>query len=200
MGVGRVVGIYRCILADPPWKFRDRHTRGAAERHYRTLSLEDLLRLPVADLGAPDSHLWLWCPNAMLADGTAAGVARAWGFEPKTVVTWAKVARDGKTPRIGTGHWVRNATEHMLFSVRGRLAALDRSVPSYFLAPISRIHSRKPDESYRIIERISPGPYLELFATRCMPGWDAVGLAIDGLDIREALARLRLADTVGERG
>ena len=184
---GSAVKRYRCILADPPWQYRDRATRGAAERHYRTLSLEDLLALPVADLAEDDAHLWLWVTNQMLADGTAAKVVRAWGFEPKTVVTWAKTTRDGRRPKIGVGHYVRNATEHLVFAVRGRLAVLDRSVPSYFLAPAQVPHSRKPDVSYDLIMRISPGPYLELFATRIWPGWDAMGLAIDGRDIREAI-------------
>lgn len=181
---------YRCILADPPWQYEDRATRGAAARHYPTLPLSDLLALPVRDLVADHAHLWLWTTNQMLADGIAARVAYAWGFVPKTLLTWVKTTRDGSRPRIGTGHYLRNATEHILFAVRGKLGALDRSVPSYFLAPASKLHSRKPDVSYTIIERISPGPRLELFATRRMPGWDAIGYAMDGLDIREALQHL----------
>ena len=40
-----------------------------------------------------------------------------------------------------------------------------RSQPTWFNAPVTE-HSRKPAEQFAIIERVSPGPYLELFARR----------------------------------
>lgn len=169
---------FRCILADPPWRYRDRATRGAAERHYPTMSVEELCALPVAALAEDDAHLWLWVTNQMLADGTAARVAQAWGFEPKTVVTWCKVVRGGHGPRLGVGHYLRNATEHMLFAVRGRLRPLRRDVPTWFLAPVGR-HSEKPEAAYAIIEAVSPGPRLELFARRRRNGWAVWGNEVD---------------------
>ena len=168
---------YACILADPPWEYRDRNTRGAAARHYPTLSVEALCRLEVAELAAPDAHLWLWTTNQMLADGTATKVARAWGFEPKTVLTWCKARPDGR-PQIGTGHYLRNATEHVLFCVRGRLPVRVRSIPTWFMAPRGR-HSEKPEVVYRIVEQVSPGPYLELFARRRRPGWHVWGNEVE---------------------
>lgn len=168
---------YACILADPPWAYRDRNTRGAAARHYPTLSIEAICQLDVEALAAPDAHLWLWTTNQMLADGTAAKVARAWGFEPKTILTWCKVNRLGHAS-VGTGHYLRNATEHLVFCVRGRLPVRNRAVPTWFTATRRR-HSEKPEAAYRIIELVSPGPRLELFARRRRPGWSAWGNEVE---------------------
>lgn len=150
--VGVPASGFRTILADPPWPAQ------GGERHYRTMSLERIKGLPVADLAASDAHLWLWTTNALLPQ--AYEVARAWGFTVRSPLTWVKF-------RLGLSgpSQLRNATEHLLFCTRGRAPVGFRSQPTWFNAPVTE-HSRKPAEQFAIIERVSPGPYLELFARR----------------------------------
>lgn len=167
---------FKTILADPPWEHMQQNGARGAIVHYRLMSLERIKAMPVSDLAEQDGHLWLWCTNASLRDGY--DVAETWGFTPRSVLTWIKF-------RLGLGHFLRNSTEHVLFCTRGNAPALFRSQPTWINAPVQE-HSRKPDELYAVIERVSPGPYLELFARRRPPsthGWFVWGDEIDA-DIR----------------
>lgn len=165
--------IVRTVVIDPPWSYRDRvngENRGAVN-HYETLSPHDIdrcfyqalrdLNLAVDD----DAHLYNWCTNAFVVE--AHQLARGWGFDPKTLLTWVK-------PQIGMGHYFRNTTEHVVFAVRGTLACKRKDVRTDFSAKRGE-HSAKPDEFFTIVESMSPGPYLELFARRRRPGWYAWG-------------------------
>ena len=145
-------GGFATILVDPPWPLQ------GGEKHYRTMSLARIKALPVGALAARDAHLWLWTTNALLP--TAYEVAEAWGFTVRSPLTWVKF-------RLGLGgrYQLRNATEQLLFCTRGRAPLGSRSQPTWFNAPVQE-HSRKPAEQFAIIERVSPGPYLELFARR----------------------------------
>ena len=145
-------GGFATILVDPPWPLQ------SGEKHYRTMSLAQIKALPVGQLAARDAHLWLWTTNALLP--TAYEVAEAWGFTVRSPLTWVKF-------RLGLGgrYQLRNATEQLLFCTRGRAPLGSRSQPTWFNAPVQE-HSRKPAEQFAIIERVSPGPYLELFARR----------------------------------
>ena len=145
-------GGFATILVDPPWPLQ------SGEKHYRTMSLARIMALPVGQLAARDAHLWLWTTNALLPK--AYEVAEAWGFTVRSPLTWVKF-------RLGLGgrYQLRNATEQLLFCTRGRAPLGSRSQPTWFNAPVTE-HSRKPAEQFAIIERVSPGPYLELFARR----------------------------------
>ena len=145
-------GGFATILVDPPWPAQ------GGEKHYRTMSLARIKALPVGALAARDAHLWLWTTNALLP--RAYEVAEAWGFTVRSPLTWVKF-------RLGLGgrYQLRNATEQLLFCTRGRAPLGSRSQPTWFNAPVTE-HSRKPAEQFAIIERVSPGPYLELFARR----------------------------------
>ena len=145
-------GGFATILVDPPWPLQ------SGEKHYRTMSLARIKALPVGSLAARDAHVWLWTTNALLP--TAYEVAEAWGFTVRSPLTWVKF-------RLGLGgrYQLRNATEQLLFCTRGRAPLGSRSQPTWFNAPVTE-HSRKPAEQFAIIERVSPGPYLELFARR----------------------------------
>lgn len=145
-------GGFATILVDPPWPAQ------SGEKHYRTMSLARIKALPVGTLAARDAHLWLWTTNALLPK--AYEVAEAWGFTVRSPLTWVKF-------RLGLGgrYQLRNATEQLLFCTRGRAPLGSRSQPTWFNAPVQE-HSRKPAEQFAIIERVSPGPYLELFARR----------------------------------
>ena len=155
-GVGEIPGLppggFATILVDPPWPLQ------SGEKHYRTMSLARIKALPVGALAARDAHLWLWTTNALLPK--VYEVAEAWGFTVRSPLTWVKF-------RLGLGgrYQLRNATEQLLFCTRGRAPLGSRSQPTWFNAPVQE-HSRKPAEQFAIIERVSPGPYLELFARR----------------------------------
>lgn len=159
---------FRTVLADPPWPGQ------SSGQHYPVMSLEQIRRLPVARLVGADAHLWLWTTNGLLRE--AYGVAEAWGFTVRSPLTWVKF-------RLGLGgrYSLRNATEQLLFCTRGREPVNFRSQPTWFTAPV-REHSRKPAEQFAVIERVSRGPYLELFARRrpeSRADWSVWGNQID---------------------
>jgi N6-adenosine-specific RNA methylase IME4 len=166
---------FRTILADPPWQFTNRTGKMAPEHRrlsrYVTMTLEEIMALPVGAVADEPAHLYLWVPNALLPEGLA--VMRAWGFSYKANVVWHKIRKDGGSDGRGVGFYFRNVTELILFGVRGRnartLAPGRRQVN--LLATRKREHSRKPDEQYELIEACSPGPYLELFARGARQGW-----------------------------
>jgi N6-adenosine-specific RNA methylase IME4 len=161
------------ILADPPWHFEAYSETSGIERapgnHYPTLTLEEICALPVNGLATDTAVLFLWttCPHLQ----KAFEVLTAWGFEYRANVVWVK----DKPP--GLGYWVRNQHELLLISARGDMPAPPPSqrLPSIINAP-RREHSRKPDETYALIERMYPKlPKIELFARASRDGWVAWG-------------------------
>ncbi len=133
--------------------------------------MDEIEALPVAQVAAEKAHLYLWVPNALLAEGMS--VLSAWGFEYKTNLVWFKTRKDGGPDGRGVGFYFRNVTELVLFGVRGKdnrtLAPGRRQVN--LVGEPKREHSRKPDQMYDLIETCSPGPRLELFARSERPGW-----------------------------
>lgn len=159
--------LYRTIVADPPWRL---HSAGAtkadARKHYATMALEDICALPVAAIAESDAHLWLWAINSLLED--AYRVMRAWDFSPLTVVTWCK-------PGPGVGHYLRNNTEHCILGSRGKpLVPEIKPLSTWFVWP-RQPHSQKPDAFYDLVQSVSPGPYVEVFARRHRFFWDVWG-------------------------
>jgi len=174
---------FSTILADPPWRFKNRTCKIAPEHHrlsrYGTMALDEIKALPVSGAAAETAHLYLWIPNALLAEGLA--VMAGWGFTYKSNIVWHKIRKDGGPDGRGLGSYFRNVTELVLFGVRGKNArtlAPGRSQVN-FLATRKREHSRKPDELYPIIEACSSGPYLELFARGERKGWKTWGNQAD---------------------
>ncbi len=156
---------FSTIYADPPWRYENTAARGAAERHYRTMTVEEIAALPVVQLAADCCHLHLWTTAAFLFDARA--VLDAWGFEYKGVFVWTK-------PQVGCGNYWRNGCEFLLLGVRGGLAFQDRSVANWVTADRGN-HSVKPEAVRRLVERVSPPPYLELFGRRPAHGWAVYG-------------------------
>src|SRR3954465_5525732 len=150
----------RTVLADPPWRFQNRTGKMAPEHarlaRYGTMSFEEIEALPVADVCREKAHLYLWVPNALLAEGLS--VMAAWGFAYKTNLVWFKTRRDGGPDGRGVGFYFRNVTELVLFGVRGSRRTLGpgRRQVNLF-AERKREHSRKPEHLYDIIEACSPG-------------------------------------------
>ena len=165
---------YGTVLADPPWRFKNRTGRIAPEYHrlhrYPSMSNDEIKDIPVPDLADNQSHLYLWVPNALIETGLA--VMKHWGFEYKTNLVWYKVRKDGGPDGRGVGFYFRNVTELILFGVKGKVRTFTPGRTQVnLLATQRREHSRKPDELYDLIEQCSPGPYLELFARHPRPEW-----------------------------
>ena len=176
-------GKFACILADPPWQFKNRTAKVSPEHHrlyrYGTMDLATICALPVSEIAAPTSHLYLWVPNALLPDGLR--VMSEWGFQYKSNIIWRKIRKNGGSDGRGVGFYFRNVTEVILFGVRGKNARTlqpGRTQVNY-LETRKREHSRKPDEIYPIIEACSPGPRIELFARGVRPGWTVWGNEAD---------------------
>lgn len=174
---------WRTLLADPPWRFNNAGGRVGPETKrlfkYPTMAIDDIAALAVGDLADAPAHLYLWVPNALLPDGIR--VLEAWGFAFMSNLVWKKTTMEGELHRGGVGWYFRNATELVLFGVRGkspRTLPPARSQPNLIEAPRGA-HSEKPDEFYDLIERCSPGPYLELFARRPRSGWTQWGNEMD---------------------
>src|SRR4051794_25172811 len=180
-----VSGQFGTILADPPWQFMNRTGKMAPEHkrlmRYPTMKLQEIMELPVGEVAADKSHLYLWVPNALIQEGL--DVMKAWGFNYKSNLVWYKFRKDGGPDGRGVGFYFRNVTELILFGVRGSLRTLEpgrRQVN--MIETRKREHSRKPEEAYELIEACSPGPYLEMFARYARPGWTSWG-AESGEDV-----------------
>jgi N6-adenosine-specific RNA methylase IME4 len=166
-----LLGRYGVITADPPWSYDDSAARAGVDHHYKTLSIAQLITMPVHELAADNAVLFMWITNAHVIEGVGARIARAWGFQPKTLLTWDK-------QKMGVGKTFRGRTEHVLFAMRGRptfphhnLTTLLDRLPTYpaegammDLPARSQVHSEKPSEFFSLVEHACPvGPYLELF-------------------------------------
>lgn len=171
---------FRCIVADPPWKFADKlpgRSRGA-ERHYRTLTVEEICRFPLPYLIAADCVLFLWRVASM--QQAALDVARMWGFTVKSELIWLK-----KTPSggrwFGMGRTLRAEHEVCLVATKGRPKVKNHSTRTTFTTDVTGFsarvgrHSEKPDEFYKIVEDLCDGPRVELFARRQREGWTCLG-------------------------
>jgi N6-adenosine-specific RNA methylase IME4 len=156
-----------CIYADPPWHY-DRSPRGAASHHYSTMTVEEIAALPIAALAGEVCHLHLWTTHSLLFD--AKRVMDAWGFAYKGVFVWVKPHH-----QMGTGYYWRGAAEFLLLGVKGEQTFLDRSIPNWVCLDRTE-HSEKPEKIRSLVERASPGPYLELFGRRAVQGgWVVFG-------------------------
>lgn len=176
---------YTTIVADPPWPYpsskegapgASRMTKSgrmgkSAKLPYPTLKIPEICALkPPADTNA---HLYLWTTNRFMEEAYV--VVRAWGFVPKTILTWTKVQREDPTlVCMRVGYYFRGASEHCIFAVRGALGTQSKLLPTAYLWP--RLpHSVKPDAFYDLVEQASPGPYLDMFSRRARFGWDTWG-------------------------
>ena len=162
---------YRTIVVDPPWPYRvhDR-TKAEARRHYPLMSLVELAKLDVGSYAHEDgAALWLWTTNRFVV--AAHQLAVEWDFQPVTMITWCK------TGQPGVGHRVRSNTEHCLLATRGKLSTpTEPLMSSWYVWPRHRVgrrsHSYKPPAFFSLVEKATPGPWLEMFGRQCRLGWD----------------------------
>jgi N6-adenosine-specific RNA methylase IME4 len=188
---------YATIVVDPPWAYTTPGQIGKTLEHrpnrdqglskygagsvarYGAMALDELLRLKVKDIAARNAHLYLWTTNTFMEESFI--VARAWGFDPKTILTWVKVKASGE-PSMKMGYYYRGATEHCLFCVRGSLRLMGPAASTALLTQRTP-HSVKPDEFYQLVELQSPPPRIDIFARRKRSGWDCWGNQVESVDI-----------------
>jgi N6-adenosine-specific RNA methylase IME4 len=172
------IGNWRCVVADPPWwPSLHRNTvgrsngpyRAGPQRYYRLLSVDEIVALRPTT--AAKAHLYLWCLNQHVDWGYV--VARAWGFEPQQILTWCK-------PGLGTGRFQSNSEQVLVCRKGGPTQnAFGFTKGTWFRWPRGTRHSEKPVDLFRLVESVSPGPYLEMFARQPRAGWSVWGDEVD---------------------
>ncbi len=169
-------GAYRAILADPPWDYGCTSPTGnqtigkpgacGVGYYYPTMKLAEICAMPVAEMAAPESCLFLWATVPLLPE--AFEVMKAWGYRYKTMLTWNKVNGHGM------GYWFRGHTEHLLLGIRGDVKAFRSRRRNLIDCKVGR-HSAKPEQFHEIVEEVCQPPYLELFSRRARKGWSHFG-------------------------
>lgn len=184
------LSLYRTIVVDPPWEHPDSGARTANGNHWDTagagtagkrsvvpygrMTVDAIKALPIGDLAENDAYVYLWTTNRFLRDAYV--VVEAWGFKPSTLLTWCKAPMG-----LGLGGAYTITTEFVIFARRGSLQPLGRWDSTWFpfkrpyLTGSGPTHSAKPDGFLDVVEQVSPGPYLEIFARRARLGWDYAG-------------------------
>ena len=185
-------GQYRTVYLDCPWpEHGGGKIKRGADRHYPLMKLTEIYALPVGEWAAPDAHCYSWVTNNYLPEGLEA--LRRWGFRYVTKIDWFKSERDeellmlmgdleaDQTLQMGIGQYYRGVTESCLFGVRGRCEYRLRpdgkraQGRTGFHARRTETHSEKPEKMAQMIELVSHGPYLEMFARSGRRGWDSWG-------------------------
>ena len=149
------------------------------------MSIEQIKAIPVANVAAPDSHLFLWTTGPCLP--VAFDVIKAWGFRYSGIAfTWIKLKKSYRPDQlrllptadadfhVGLGFTTMKNSEFCLLARRGSAKRIAKDVRELIIAP-RREHSRKPDEAHQRIERYATGPYLELFGREQRPNWTVCG-------------------------
>ena len=183
---------YQVIYADPPWAYLWGGGKDgghfAPEKHYKTMSTDEICAINVKSLRDKNCALFLWTTMPTLPAGVR--VIEAWGFRYKTCAfAWVKTKKDG-TPLSGMGSYTKANIEVCLLGMRGHIKAVDKTVPQIVMHP--RLgHSVKPPEVRdRIVRLFGNTNRIELFARQRASGWDAAGFGIDGIDIGEKIKQI----------
>jgi len=160
-------GPFRTIVADPPWQYNKRPDDPSHRNAlgYPSMTIEEIAAMPVQGMSHKDAVLWLWVTNAHLPEVWP--IVAAWGFQYKTMLTWAK-------HKMGTGDWLRGKTEHCLMCVRGK-PTINLTNETTILNGKVRKHSQKPEEFYAMVEKLCPGSKAELFSRQAREGWQSHG-------------------------
>lgn len=191
-------GPFDVIAADPSWQYVSYSAKGlgrAPESHYRTMPLDQICALPVADVAAPNCHLVLWITGNMLAAGHHVTVCKAWGFKPTAIFSvwvkkndnaedqlWKRFRATGKLVIsresffMGLGKTTRQNAEFVVLGRRGSPKRHSKAVRQVMIDP-RREHSRKPETFYSDVEAYG-GPdarRLDMFARKSRPGWISWG-------------------------
>lgn len=165
---------YDLLVLDIPWPFdlySNKGNKKSAAAHYKLMTRDEIMTLPVDRLAQKDCMLLLWVTAPQL--GFALSAMQAWGFTYKSNMVWRKTTAAGKV-RMGPGYWCRTMHEQILIGTFGKPGKLS-AFPSIFDG-VAREHSRKPEEFYALVERHTSGlRRADVFARASRPDWDSFG-------------------------
>lgn len=170
---------YNIIYADPPWAYNE---SGSGNRvvhsKYPTMQIDDICKLPVGDLAADNSILFMWTTFPRLNEGLKA--INSWGFKYKSLgFCWVKQNKKSESLFWGMGYYTRQNPEICLIGVKGKVKPLVANVHSVVISKIEE-HSKKPDIVKDLIVKIvGDVPRIELFARQKTPGWDVWGNEVE---------------------
>lgn len=172
---------YDIIYADPAWKYLWGGGKDggnfAPEKHYNTLTTDEICSLNVKSLRSKNCALFLWSTMPVLPD--AIRVMKEWGFKYKTCAfSWVKIKKDG-LPLRGMGSYTKSNIEIVLLGMRGHIKAIDKTVPQILLNQRLGHSVKPPIIRERIVQLFGDLPRIELFARQKVSGWDAWGNEID---------------------
>jgi len=191
---------FRCVVADPPWQYGKwgkasekaflvsgicEETNKEIPMPYPTMTVADIAALPVAGCASEDCDLYLWATQKYLPGAFI--VMQAWGFRYCQTLTWCKAPRG-----LGQGGLFCPTSEFLLLGRKGRMPQGKRRVDSTWwqVKRPHNSHSTKPEFFQDMVETVSDGPRLELFARRARPGWTTIGNEADGMDVKDSLILL----------
>jgi N6-adenosine-specific RNA methylase IME4 len=172
---------YTVIYADPPWAYKVWSKKGigrSAENHYPTMDIEDICALPVADIAAKDSALFLWATFPCLPE--AFKLLKVWGYTYKSVAfVWVKRNKESPGWFVGLGYWTRANAEICLLATKGSPGRVSRAIRQILESPVEA-HSKKPDEARdRIVALMGNVPRIELLARQKTDGWHVWGNEVE---------------------
>ena len=192
---------HRTVVVDPPWPYPGGFNGFGSRKKlpYRSMSVTCISKLPIAESLAREGYVFLWTTNKYLGD--AFKILAGWGFSYRQTLTWCKPERGGLGGMFGTNVEFCLVAQNIRPGTNAHGSRTNRErIPTSWFEWKVRGHSEKPDEFYALVERVSPGPYLDVFARRARPGWTSIGDAIDGSDIVESLARSATQPARSDRG
>jgi len=163
---------YGIIYIDPAWEYEQTGVQGSAKNHYDTMSMKELLDLPISKIADKNCHLYLWYSNSFVRE--AHQLCEKWGFNYKQTLTWVKTYSNGKII-TGAGFYFRGCTEHILFATKGKLPRGDKTLKNLVISSRGE-HSKKPNIFRDLIVKQSGDlPRIEIFARTKVHGWDVIG-------------------------
>lgn len=157
-------GVFQVVYCDPPWQYSNSGFNSSAEQHYPTMNMDELKAMPVKGMRAENAVMFMWATNPLLKE--AIELMEAWGFEYKTNIAWVK------DRQINLGFYVYGKHELLLIGTNGSMLPIGEK-PSSVMTGTNRIHSKKPESTYELIEGMYPQlKYIELFARNTpRKGW-----------------------------
>ncbi|XP_022737968.1 N6-adenosine-methyltransferase MT-A70-like [Durio zibethinus] len=179
-----ILGQFGVIMADPPW---DIHM----ELPYGTMADDEMRNLNVPALQT-DGLIFLWVTGRAMELGREC--LELWGYKRCEEIIWVKTNQLQRIIRTGrTGHWLNHSKEHCLVGIKGN-PEINKNIDTDVIVAEVRETSRKPDEMYPMLERISPRTRkLELFARmhNTHAGWISLGNQLSGVRLVDEGLRAR---------
>jgi len=160
-------GRFEVIVVDPPWNYESKYD---ADGHrvscpYPEQTLEEIQKEPIPEKAAKNCVLWLWTTNAFMHQ--AYHILEAWGFTPKTILTWVK-------NKFGVGSWLRGQTEHCILAIKGNPVINLTNQSTVLFAAVTK-HSKKPDKFYEMVNQLCIGRKLDFYGRKNRKGWIVYG-------------------------